>query len=403
MSDDDRGRRRARLDTFTVCLPGVEGLVESELAALGVRGRRRHGGVAATMTTRQLYAANLHLRTATRVVVRIARFEARSFAALERALRAVDWDPWIGPHTAVTPRATSHRSRLWHTGAVAERVAGVVPGHAAGPRPDRDGNGHGSGDGDPDPDAGQRVMLRVVDDRVTVSVDSSGEPLHRRGWRHATAKAPLRPTVAAAMLLSSGWRGQAPLVDPFCGSGTIPIEAALLARGAAPGLARAAGSGAGGTGFSLLHWPAFEPGTWASVVGAARAAARDHAGVPVVARDRDAGAITATLANAARAGVAGDLDVGRAALSDLHPPAGEDRPGWLVTNPPYGRRLRGGRDLRDLYARLGQVVGARLPGWTVGMLIDDPALAGHSHLPLAPAWETTNGGLAVRYLVTRPA
>jgi putative N6-adenine-specific DNA methylase len=123
-----------------------------------------------------------------------------------------------------------------------------------------------------------------------------------------------------------------------------------------------------------------------------------------VARDRDQGAVGAAADNAARAGVAGDLDVARAAISELTAPGpGEaDGPGWLVTNPPYGRRLRAGRDLRDLYARLGQVVGARLDGWTVGLLVDDPVLAGHSGLALRPAWRSTNGGVGVHYLVAAP-
>jgi putative N6-adenine-specific DNA methylase len=385
---DDQARGRRRHDTFTVCVPGVEPILEAELAALGVRGRRRHGGVSAPMTTRQLYAANLHLRTATRVVVRIARFEARTFATLERSLRALDWERWIAPDTPVLPRATSHRSRLWHTGAVAERLLGVVPG-----RPATATVGAGPGRAGPaadEEDDRLRVMVRLVQDEVTVSIDSSGEPLHRRGWRGPTAKAPLRPTLAAAMLLGAGWHGQAPLVDPFCGSGTIPIEAALLARGAAPGLGR---------GFAFRRWPAFEPGTWASVMGAARSATRDRAGVVVVARDRDPGAVAATADNAARAGVDLDLDLDRAAISELRAPGPGAGPGWLVTNPPYGRRVRSGRDLRDLYARLGQVVGARLPGWTVGVLVHDAATAHHSGLALATAFEATNGGLDVRYLV----
>src|SRR5690606_5939039 len=112
----------------------------------------------------------------------------------------------------------------------------------------------------------------------------------------------------------------------FCGSGTIPIEAALLARGIAPG---------SGRGFAFQRWPAFEPGTWASVAGEAAEGTRPAAGVPIVARDRDAGAVAATIDNATRAGVADDLDAARGAVSDLHAPDGATGPGWLVTNPPY--------------------------------------------------------------------
>jgi putative N6-adenine-specific DNA methylase len=389
MRGSDRTHRRGRFDTFTVCVPGIEPLLERELAQLGVRGRRRRGGVSALMTIRQLYAANLNLRTATRIVVRIARFEAASFAVLERELGRIDWSPWIGADTPVLPRPSSHRSRLWHTGAIAERLLRVAPGRPAAPE-----------------EAPLRVLVRVVSDEVTVSIDSSGEPLHRRGWRGPTAKAPLRPTLAAAMLLSAGWPGEpggaggGALVDPFCGSGTIPIEAALLARNIAPGLARVVDRGEAPTGFAFQRWPGFEPGTWASVAGAAHAAVAPPADRPIVARDRDPGAVAATVDNATRAGVVDDLDIGEAVLSDLSAPAGDHGAGWLVTNPPYGRRVKGGRDRRDLYARLGQIAAARLPGWTVGMLVDDEVVAGHSGLPLTTAWAATNGGISVRYLLT---
>src|SRR4051812_19890633 len=279
MRASDRTHRRGRFDTFTVCVPGIEPLLEHELSQLGVRGRRRRGGVSALMTVRQLYAANLNLRTATRIVVRIARFEAASFAVLERELGRIDWSPWIGAGTPVLPRPSSHRPRLWHTGAIAERLLGVVPGRAA--------------DADTPEELRMRVLVRVVRDEVTVSIDSSGEPLHRRGWRGPTAKAPLRPTLAAAMLLSAGWPGEpggGPLVDPFCGSGTIPIEAALLARPIAPGLTRL-DPGASPAGFAFQRWPGFEPGTWASVVGAATAAVAPRADRAIVARDRDPGAV----------------------------------------------------------------------------------------------------------------
>jgi putative N6-adenine-specific DNA methylase len=388
MSGTDRTRRRSRFDAFVVCLPGVEPLLEEELAGLGVRGRRRRGGIAAPMTTRQLYAANLHLRTATRIVVRVARFDARTFAALERELKTIDWSPWIAADTPVWVRPTSHGSRLWHTGAVAERVLGAVPGRPADllDEPAADGTAAD----DDDDDERLRLIVRLVRDQVTVSVDASGEPLHRRGWRGPTAKAPLRPTLAAAMVRGAGWYGQGPLLDPFCGSGTIPIEAALLARRVPPGLGRS---------FAFQRWPCFEPGTWASVDGAARAAIRPAAGVPILASDRDPGAVAATVANARRAGVADDVDVRRAVVSDVDAPPPGSGTGWLVTNPPYGRRVRGGRDRRDLYARIGQVVTARLPGWTVGLLVEDATVARHSGLPLVQAWPATNGGIPVRFLV----
>ncbi len=322
------------------------------------------------MTTRQLYACNLHVATATRVLVATASFAASSFPELERRCRALPWDDWLPASGTVRLRVTSHRSRLTHTGAVAERVAA-----AAGRTPSSDG---------------PLVVVRLDADRVSIRIDTSGDPLHRRGWRPELAKAPLRETAAAALLLAAGWAGDA-LVDPCCGSGTIPIEAACRARGFAPGRLRS---------FAFQAAPGFEPGTWASVEGAARAAERPAgAGPPIVARDRDAGAVAATRANAERAGVGDDLVVEHAAVSSLVAPAPA---GLLVSNLPFGHRVRGG-DLRNLYARLGSVRRDRFGGWGAAFLVADRVLSGHLGLDVAPVLAFDLGGIPVQLVVSGSA
>jgi putative N6-adenine-specific DNA methylase len=363
-------RPPARHDALVVCLPGLEAVTTAELTDLGVRARRSGpGALSAPMTTRQLYAANLHLRTATRVLVTVAGFGATGFAELERRARAVAWDDLLPAGTTVRLRVTSHRSRLHHTGAVAERVAGAI-----------------GRDQDPD---GPLVVVRLDRDRVTMRVDTSGAPLHRRGWRPALAKAPLRESVAAAMLSTAGWPGPAALVDPCCGSGTLPIEAATMARRLAPGRARR---------FAFQDTPGFEPGTWASVRGAAAAAERPEGSCPpMLGSDRDEGAVAAARANAERAGVAADVDIRPMAVSDVAAPTPE---GLLIANLPYGHRVgSGGGDLRNLYARLGQVARVRFARWQVGVLVADPVLAGHMGLPLVERLRFDNGGIPVRFLV----
>jgi putative N6-adenine-specific DNA methylase len=348
---------RTVLDCFAPCAPGVEPLLSTEMAALGVRSARQvAGGVAFRATVRELYAANLWLRTANRVLVRVGSFRATTFAELEHGVEAVDWSPYLAGGADV--RVTSRGSRLYHAGAVQERVAALL----------------GAGD--------QRVHVRVDRDQVVLSVDASGDHLHRRGWRLATAKAPLRETLAAA-LLAATWDAAVPLVDPFCGSGTIPIEAALLARGVPPGAGRP---------FAFQTWPSFQPGTWASVTGAARASARPQAGVAIVAADRDAGAVRATRENAERAGVAADIEVRRSTVSELAPPPG---PGWLLTNPPYGDRVQAGR---ALYGALGKVLHDRCRGWHLGLLVEDSTLAALTAVELHERLRTTNGGIPVRLL-----
>jgi 23S rRNA G2445 N2-methylase RlmL len=306
------------MDCLAVCAPGLERCLGGELHALGIGPTRPiRGGMTFTATPRQLYAANVWLRTASRVVVRVARFRAATFADLERRARDVDWSPWISGAVRPELRVTSHGSRLYHTGAIAERFVRVIPGAAADPAV-----------------RAQLVVVRIAKDMVSVSIDASGENLHRRGWRLATAKAPLRETLAAAMVLASGWDRSSPFVDPLCGSGTVAVEAALLASGRAPGAHR---------GFAFEHWPSFQPGTWASVredVRRAEQAAIGREPVTIVAADRDAGAVRITAENAARAGVTELLTVKRASLAEslaaLPAP-----PGWLVTNPPYGARVGG--------------------------------------------------------------
>ena len=232
-------------DALAVCAPGLEGVLDEELAALGVRRRRvTKGGVSIRVSTRELYAANVWLRTASRLLVRIGRFRATGFRDLEREVAAMDWSPWLAEGSAVKLRVSSGSSRLHHTGAIAERIENALGGGDS-----RRNGDHGDGDT-------QAFVVRVQRDVVTISVDASGDNLHRRGWRLATAKAPVRETLAAAMVLASGWRGDRPLLDPLCGSGTIAIEAALLAQGRAPGANRT---------FAFQRWPSFEPGTWASV------------------------------------------------------------------------------------------------------------------------------------------
>lgn len=384
-----------------MCAPGLEAVVVGELATLGVRaGRAGRGTVPFRATTRQLYAANVWLRCAERVQVRVARFPARSLAELDRRARALPWSELVAPDVPVVVRATSRASVLHHSGAVAERVAGAVsdmaPVHVGAAEATVDDGPPGDPAGALDASTGdplgdhQRVLVRARGDEVTVSIDASGAPLHRRGWRRATAKAPLRETVAAAVLAGLGWSGRCALVDPFAGAGTIAIEAALVARRLPPSPGRR---------FAFERWPSFEPGAWASVQGEAEARARPTAGVPIVAADRDAGAVSAALDNAARAGVADDVEVRQASVSALGPPAGwQDRPGTVATNPPWGSRLAAG-DVRDVYARLGQVCRDRLDGWSVGIVV--PAgptglrLSGNVGEALTTAWTTTTGGTSV--------
>jgi putative N6-adenine-specific DNA methylase len=379
------------LDLFAVTAPGIEELAAAELAALGIEAAPEQGGVAWRGSVADLHRANLHLRTASRVLVRVAAFRARTFFELERHAKRIEWGRFLEGGAPARLRVTSRKSALYHEGAIAERFAAAIE-QATGGTATR---GRGEEEGEEETDAtAQLFVIRFVRDRCLVSADSSGALLHRRGYRQAVARAPLRETLAAALLLSCDWRGSVPLLDPFCGSGTIAIEAALLARRVPPGLAT---TDHAPRDFAFLHWPDFEEGVWRSVLAEATVEIRERAGVSIHGSDRDAGAIEAARTNAERAGVAGDITFETQPLSAGEPPADA---GWIVTNPPYGVRVGEQAPLRDLYATLGKWKRSRLPGWSLCMLSADPALERQTGLPLRVVLRTRNGGIEVRVVHT---
>lgn len=361
------------LECFAVAAPGIEPITAREVALLGVSDvAMQPGGVAFRASLAQVQDANLRLRTASRVLVRVAGFRARTFFELERHATKLDWSRWLAPGVTPAFDVTSKKSKLYHEKGIAQRLA-EASGRTA------------TTDAPP-----QLFIVRVHRDEFTVSIDSAGELLHRRGYRQATAKAPLRETLGAAMLLGAGWHGQAPLVDPMCGSGTIPIEAALIARRIAPGLGRA---------FAFETWPSFDAAVWRAVHERAGSEVLAHSPVPILGSDRDAGAVAAARDNAARAGVAMDVTFVEAPLSAIVPPAG---PGFLVSNPPYGVRVGEEARLRDLYATLGRLVTQRLDGWTVALLTANPRLDHATGLDWREVLRTSNGGIPVR-LIVHPA
>jgi putative N6-adenine-specific DNA methylase len=375
------------IDCFASTAPGLEALTAAELVALGITPTSvERGGVSWSGPAESVYRANLHLRTASRVVVRAGTFRARTFAELERGAAKIPWSSYVTPRRPVRFRVTCKKSRLYHTGAVVQRLAsavGPVVGDAALVSAVR-----GSDELDA-PDA-QLFVVRIDHDMVTISADSSGALLHRRGYRLATAKAPLRETLAAAMVLGSGWDTHVPLLDPMCGSGTIAIEAALLARRVAPGLGRT---------FACLQWPNANRTLWAALTARAQEDALPRVPGVIQASDRDAGAVRAALDNAERAGVAADLDISQRAISAAEPVGSR---GWLLSNPPYGIRV-GDTTVRNLYAQFGKIVRNRFSGWNVGLLVAYDNLITQTRLPFERSFGTANGGIPVRFMTVRAA
>jgi putative N6-adenine-specific DNA methylase len=369
----------ALLSGFAVAAPGLEPWLTTELRESGLDAREDSGGATFEGTLEHVYRANLWSRLASRVVVRVSSFRVRALGELARRSATVPWEEWLAPGSAVQLRVSARKSRLYHTGAIAERVmegmAKRVRAQASVVAGDEDEEKLGDV---------PLLLVRLARDVCTISLDSSGALLHRRGYRQAVAKAPMRETLAAAMLVAGEWPAGTPLNDPLCGSGTIPIEAALKARDIAPGLGRA---------FAFEHWPRHQAGRWQTLRDEARARIRPTAPAPIAGSDRDSGAISASRENAVRAGVAADIEFSEAPLSKA-PMSGAA--GWIVTNPPYGMRVGESAPLRDLYATLGRVV--RDGRHHLVMLSADANLERQLGLPLRTLVSTRNGGIAVRIL-----
>ena len=377
------------MDTyFAVSAPGLEPFTAQELASLafqpaGPGFQPSEGGILFKGELKDLYRANLQLRTTSRILARLGSFfRATTFPELQKRAAHLPWERCLRPAQPVALHVTCRHSKLYHSDAVARSVLAGLEERLgkASPlvRSDEEADGHPP----------QLIVVRLADDRCTVSVDSSGELLHKRGYRQAVAKAPVRETLAAALILASGWDSSAVLLDPFCGSGTIPIEAALIKFGIPPGISRR---------FAFMDWPGYDEAAFAAQRLALSSQAADLAARPptpmILASDRDAGAIEMARANAERAGVAEHIEFKCQAVSAIAPPAG---PGWLVTNPPYGVRVSEGHDLRNLYAQLGNVLRRKCPGWSVTVLCNDPSLLGQMQMDLDSSLGFVNGGIGVR-------
>jgi putative N6-adenine-specific DNA methylase len=359
---------------FAVVAPGLEGVCAEELAALGCAGIRiLPGGVEFTGGLREIYLANLWLRTASRILVRLEALRCRDFPTFFRKAVRLPWGRFVKPSTRLQVRASSRGSRLNHTGRIAATLQEAVE-HALGRA------------APPENGPEQLLLARFEDDCCYLSVDSSGELLHRRGYREDVGPAPLRETLAAGILLLLGWSGATPLVDPMCGSGTFPIEAALLASRCAPGAGRK---------FSFMNWPRYRPGLWQALLAEA-VRGQTPSGPAILGGDCDGQVLAAAGRNAARAGMAERVAFRQQDLDSL---VAVEGPGLVLCNPPYGARLGRAEDLRPLYGRLGQLYRDTFAGWQGALLCSDPTLAAATGLPLRQLAQLNNGGIRVALLV----
>jgi putative N6-adenine-specific DNA methylase len=365
-------------EIFLAALPGLETELRAEARAVGLgKSALVKGGVTLQGGWHDVWRANLELRGASRVLARFASFPAEHLWQLDKRARKIDWAALLRPDIAVNVEASCRASHIYHSGAAAERIGRAITESLGAPL---------------SRDAPVTVMARIDSDQCTLSVDTSGDLLHKRGHKAAVSKAPIRETMAALLLRRCGFNGGEPLLDPMCGSGTFVIEAAEMALGLKPGRSRS---------FAFEQLATFDVAIWREMREAAFGPTRPAPAYRFHGSDRDAGAIRMSRDNAARAGVSDATEFQQLTVSELHPPDGPA--GLVMVNPPYGDRIGDKSKLQPLYRSLGQTLLQRFAGWRVGLVTSEPTLARATGLPFTPpSAPIAHGGLRVQLFQTPP-
>ncbi len=371
------GRRR---QFFAAIAPGLETICREELKVLLPPGTPMaivEGGIEFEGRLHDCYLANLNLRTANRLLMRIESFHAANFRRLENNLIAVPWELFILPGAPTNIRVTSRNSRLYHKDAVAGLVQASIAFRFA--------QNEFSSETAAEPTVIQQIFVRLSDNRVTLSIDSSGDLLHKRGIKPRTAKAPIRETLAAAALILSGYTGTEPLVDPMCGSGTFAIEAAMIAQKFPPG---------GFRNFAFMEWPSFQHKRWQHMKQATEKKIVRTNTPFIFASDRDDRAVRELEDSVTQHGLSGIVAVSTRDFFDLSPTELTNRPGLVTLNPPFGRRLGSQRESEALFLSVCEKLEKEYKGWKFVLVSLNPHLAGR-----VPFRSTTrllpHGGLKV--------
>ncbi|TAL15716.1 hypothetical protein EPN96_12120 [bacterium] len=358
-----------KLEGFLSTPPNLGSIASEELKRLGLkRVSVLPGGVSFTGTWRDVYRVNLWSRAGNRVLVRAARFPARSFKELSRNLKALPWGDFIDLSAGASVSVSTRKTVLYHTGKLEEILRESAGGLKEG--------------------EGAELYLRLSGDKATLSLDTTGEHLHRRGYRKLTGEAPMRENLAAALLMVAGYDGSEVLLDPCCGSGTFPVEGALIALNIPPGFHRS---------FAFERLPSFDAKAWGEELALAREGVRSSPKHPIYASDIDPGAVALTVSSAKAAKVAEHIEVAAADMEELSPPAER---GLLIANPPYGIRIG---DSRQVYGKIKKLLTGEFAGWRYGVVAPQGA---KNALPAGTDVEETrflNGGMELFFMVSKYA
>lgn len=340
------------MKTYELVVPchfGLEAVLKREIYDLGYEiSRVEDGRVSFIGDAEAICRANIFLRTAERVLIEVGRFSAVTFEELFQGIKNIPWEEYIPENGKFwVKKASSIKSKLFSPSdiqsiakkAMVERMKVSYKKEWF------------EEDGEPYP-----VRIFLLKDEVMVALDTSGDSLHKRGYRTMTSKAPLTETLAAALLLLTPWKPDRILVDPFCGSGTFPIEAAMIAAGMAPGMNRE---------FTAEKWTnLIEQKTWYETVQEAQEMVHLDVEVDIQGYDIDGEVVKAARENAKRAGVEHLIHFQQRPVDQLHHPK---KYGFIVTNPPYGERLEDKADLPVLYGQIGKAY-ANLDSWSMYLI-----------------------------------
>ncbi len=375
---------------FATCPKGMEYLLRDELFVLGAEDAHEAlSGVHFSGELALAYRACLWSRLASRILMPLDSFDAADDEALYRGVAAIDWSQHLGESDTLAVDAISNSSQLTHTRFIAQRVKDAIVDQfraATGGRPSVD---------TATPSIRLNVLLRR--NRATLSLDLAGTPLHRRGWRRGQGEAPLKENLACAMLIRAGWPAMAEaggaLVDPMCGSGTLPIEAALMAADVAPGLRREY--------FGFLGWHQHNAALWDGLLEEARERAERGLAacrLTILGADRDTRMIELARTNADAAGVAGFVGFVQGDAESLVRPV-DLGTGLVIVNPPYGERLGANADLAVMYRAFGARLQEEFVGWDAAIIVADEELGHALGLRAHRKYTLYNGAIECRLLL----
>jgi putative N6-adenine-specific DNA methylase len=360
---------------FATVARGLETIAAQELESLGAQEvRPEFTGVHFVGDKALLYRVNLWARTIFRVLVPIREFYCSNSDLLYREVQKISWDDYLQPHNTLAVDCTGGNEKLNHTHFTALQVKNAIVDQQ------RRRWGQRSSVDTENPDV--LINAHIHQDRCILSLDSSGTSLHRRGYRSAMGLAPLKETLAAALLDMAEWDARLPFLDPLCGSGTLPLEAGLKALNIAPGLFRQK--------FGFVSWLDFDEHLWQELRESAKNTQKSDLKALISGSDRDPDVIDQAYTNASRCGIEDKITFTQTELSQIEAPTDC---GVIICNPPYGERLGDARELGDLYKMLGDVFKQRFQGWTAFILTGNKELAKKVGLKASRRIPVYNGSL----------